>query len=81
MKHTKGPWLVHYDEPMAVIADEEGDDIAEVYNTDDAQLMAAAPELLEALERLIDLVLIGRWDKLEDATEHARVAIAKTKGE
>lgn len=47
------------------------------------RLIAAAPELLEALQALIDMdVAYQRGPKVEDAVEAARAAIAKaTTGE
>jgi hypothetical protein len=49
-----------------------------------ARLIAAAPDLLEALELMLDRFRdtegsYGQWE--EEATENARAAIAKARGE
>ena len=58
MKHTPGPWRVDYamgirganNVPLAYVLSDSSSD-----STPDAQLIAAAPELLEALEMLITI--------------------------
>ena len=73
MTHTPGPWTAdgHFieatsDRTIAFLCDDATDD--------DARLIAAAPELLEALERIVK----------ETATSHvtkaAKAAIAKARG-
>lgn len=48
---------------------------------EDARLIAAAPELLEALKSLIDMdVAYNRGPVVEDAVTKARAAIAKAEG-
>lgn len=54
------------------------------FNPDDARLMAAVPELLEALEELLhapDPDEVGDFTPLYRAITKARAAIAKAKGE
>lgn len=54
------------------------------FNPDDARLMAAAPELLEALEKLTEYcsAYVVEWDELgNQCMDIARAAIAKAKGE
>ena len=67
-----------------VIFNEDGGDNREECHAD-ANLIAAAPELLEALERLnlvIGLTPIkGNLEAVQDACDIARAAIAKAKGE
>ena len=67
-EHTKGPWLQHEDYPRVVVAaaepttsllaldmtdGTEEDPIAIIASDADARLIAAAPELLAALLRLV----------------------------
>lgn len=49
-----------------------------------ANLIAAAPDLLEALERIMDLGIVEHqvgWPELELALSMSRVAISKARGE
>jgi hypothetical protein len=46
-----------------------------------ASLIAAAPELLDALERVVYLHYNGSVRQVEDAMIHAQKAIEKAKGE
>jgi hypothetical protein len=102
MSHTKGPWAASehgaygdYDGNSIVIL---GDDlrIAVVLGYDtketraNARLIAAAPELLEALEAMIEwdareedhaIGFYDRMDLCKLAFEKARGAVAKAKGE
>ena len=90
--HTPGPWWVSDTNwatgyrIQAVVSAVDGDDIAQVTNVPDARLIAAAPELLEALEHIASVDLRG-----SDALEHlvtlargiqiaARKAVQKAKG-
>lgn len=89
MSHTPGPWEA-FDEWESMddyLSPPEGEppmvkigDICYVVPTnDDAHLIAAAPELLEALEEIIGN---GRDAELDSFTvQIARAAIAKAKGE
>jgi hypothetical protein len=58
MAHTPGPWQVNYRRITPVNARQDGsDDICHVYGDDEvdmanARLIAASPELLEALKRI-----------------------------
>lgn len=45
-----------------------------------ARLIAAAPDLLEALEALLDYAESG-WDHFPDVSVNARAAIARARGE
>lgn len=93
--HTPGPWVVadgHYPSFKNVVGPSfkisavmwatdlnEGDYEA---RTADLHLIAAAPDLLEALERLSDQC--DRWryldQKITDAEKNARAVINKAKG-
>lgn len=82
-KHTPGPW---YSKPTAgdhgqhLIFSEQSDapTVAVVYNDNgDADIIAAAPELLAALEDL--RASVQKWAPQIDQSR-ARYAIAKAKG-
>lgn len=92
-KHTPGPWhIARFDATTVEIRSERGLIVAEVGNTsteDDAnaRLIAAAPELLSALQRIADRNLtylsgkvMGDQISYEDVAA-ARAAIAKATGE
>jgi hypothetical protein len=74
--HTPGPWHLNGGKPYWI---EGADDlhVADVATYADARLSAAAPELLEALEYIMDSTNYN----LMDAATKARAAIAKARGE
>ncbi len=81
-KHTPGPWYA--DEEQSVIdgivipfVHVDGKKIAEVNTIANARLIAAAPELLEALERLI--LICEAYNGLE--AKKSRAIVAKARGE
>lgn len=83
-KHTPGPLAAYCDEQECcwMVVDSEKDVIACVDSEANARLIAAAPELLEALTKLasIDFGSHG-WDEFaENAARAARAAIAKATG-
>jgi len=85
MKHTPGPWRVDYamgirgadDMPIAYVLSDTS-----IIPTPDAQLMAAAPELLEALEMLLTIepnyFSANAYER--SLWENARETIAKATG-
>ena len=84
MSHTPGPWSVHskFVGPLAVEADDVT--VAHVGHKDwdtcaaNAELIAASPDLLAALERAIpEIAVVG----IPDLLEQARAAIKKARGE
>lgn len=90
-KHTPGPWLVDHDtditgsESSPEIGCVGKVDIAHVYlravpgkTEANARLIAAAPDLLEALKAVLNSCLDSRG--LADAYKQARAAIAKAEG-
>lgn len=86
-QHTPGPWYLDaHDERGWFLLSESGPDImAEPFDCADAdaRLIAAAPDLLSALEGMLehaDMGEINDEDTLE-AVNAARAAIAKAKGE
>lgn len=100
-KHTLGPWKYDpiYDDgsmlkerslPARIIAGSDQDvavfTLEGVPSYADALLIAAAPELLEALHCLTAVIGLteidrGNLEALEEAYDMARAAIAKAKGE
>lgn len=99
MKHTQGPWRIgrymaadgNCEGPIRVW-DANGNVVADVPHTDqgweDAQLIAAAPELLDALEALAADVAAaaesetheGRAVYLRNAASEARELLARIEG-
>lgn len=87
-QHTPGPWHVrnngpHPNNPKTINYDiawsNAGELVAEhVYEESDARLIAAAPDLLEALERLVEFVA-ARDSTVYLVEQYA--AIAKARGE
>jgi len=82
-KHTPGPWKAHAE--GGTVFGELGLLIASTpdRNAENARLIAAAPELLEALECLLSLGAsehFGKWDDWEEV-KAAKAAIAKAQGE
>ena len=89
-KHTPGPWM--FDATLKGDGSFGGSYIvsnnakrtwplAEVYSEDNARLIAAAPELLEALmDALKDLEALSQWDNASACARKARAAIAKATG-
>ena len=84
MSHTPGPWNLERDcngVPEFVF----GGDVCvcdfgiEAPKPEDARLIAAAPELYEALENLIDFLFHGKKDR--QMILRAKAALAKARGE
>lgn len=85
LKHTPGPWIVGDDEDSDyfLVGPHDGDEtvyhpVVKLHDQYNAYLIAAAPELLEALQRMV------RFLEVEDAhlanfgeVEAARASIAK----
>ena len=79
-EHTPGPWTP-YGLDWRMVVDKDSEVIADVRTHDaDARLIAAAPDLLAALEALMTEACddIAHQD---EHTEAAEAAIAKAKGE
>lgn len=94
MTHTPGPWRVSTSKIRRVItghgivicnavmrhaATEKTKDAIEAEAISNARVIAAAPELLEALDNLVIGIGMG-WD-LEGMIDVARAAIAKARGQ
>ena len=102
MTHTPGPWRITtdfigvYDSEARRIANMDSDgapDFSEDETLANARLMAAAPEMLAALEAVIDDLREGIQDALDNGASefwvanarkrllNARAAIRKARGE
>jgi hypothetical protein len=89
MKHTPGPWRTNGSfnvecnpETLYLVRNNTGGSKAGELRAN-ANLIASAPDLLEALEMLIDMLdYNGNIDIVRDEgpIEDARIAIAKAKG-
>lgn len=88
-KHTPGPWIARKVEGAgwpgqrgyAIDFNEDQEQVVDfVYEEADALLIAAAPELLEALEYVLSVTIFAGNDG-EDAEKKARSAIARARGE
>jgi len=82
-KHTQGPWLLDISDHDAAI--HAGGTIAMVDDTmvywkRNAHLIAAAPDLLAALENVVASSNANDGDSLVNAIQAARAAISKAKG-
>jgi hypothetical protein len=84
-QHTPGPWTLNPARSTRVdlIDNAKGEAVGEIIWVDtrkpaDARLIAAAPDLLEALERILRDV---PCDGLDEWEGQARAAIAKATGE
>jgi hypothetical protein len=88
-KHTPGPWTQYRDSRgyVRIQSNVQGGPVAfieEMNNTGgteqdhaNARLIAAAPELLEALERITRVASVELTGRRDDVLEQARAAIAK----
>lgn len=83
-QHTPGPWTVEHEAGRACITGADMIVIEEAVTRRraDISLIAAAPELLEALERVDEMLpLLARADSRAEARALIRAAIAKARGE
>jgi hypothetical protein len=78
-KHTPGPWEVHPLAPLAVHQPEYECWIPQ--SKADARLIAAAPELLEALQAIVNSAAANQAAVIYPLIDDARAAIAKATGE
>ena len=96
-KHTKGPWVIHTyartDKPQGkgygsnyhyTVASQDGDPIYSSKNQANINLIAAAPEMLEALEFLFANISTDEMQRLEDRRDanfvRLEALIAKARG-
>lgn len=90
-QHTPGPWRIEDKERILSDCPEfrimcsdgyiAGVDSTRAENAANARLIAAAPELLEALEAIIASADAGNAAILNRLLDQARAAIAKARGE
>lgn len=82
-KHSPAPWdLNKRTDGFNIVDGDNSGFVAHVPKQDNAHLIAAAPELLEALIEMQRNGLKQGWnDKYESSMEKTRLAIAKALGE
>lgn len=88
MAHTPGPWTARQCDGQILLNGSNCYEVREVFNPqggfnpEDILLMAAAPELLRELKRLLPLweEAIGYEDDYMDMGDAARAAIAEAEG-
>jgi phage-related baseplate assembly protein len=82
--HTPGPWDFHIAdnaEPFHIAIEANDERIADVYGKANARLIAAAPDMLEALRVLLAMYDEGRLlSAISHQVNFARVAITKAEG-
>ena len=88
--HTEGPWAIYVNAPSDIVIrkmSKDGYELCSIARVSsgyaNTRLIAAAPELLEALEQMVSVFLDteGRHGESEnDAMDAASAAIAKAKG-
>ena len=72
-KGTQGPWVKHDTESYAEILGSDGTVLAMVRTHDDARLIAAAPDLLQAL---IYAVNFGSKGEIDDDGPHQGMSVS-----
>ena len=90
-QHTPGPWRVTYDGTAYFVQEHLKTEVLSVdehgnpcewskEREDNARLISAAPELLEALEEIVSAADGDGWNQLDGNLRKARAAIAKATG-
>lgn len=90
MNHTPAPWLYDHRDNQALIVDNQGFTVVELSTlenstahssiADNARLIAAAPDLLTALQDLLKVVNVRIDDPRIEQFDAARAAINKATG-
>lgn len=84
-KHTPGPWVARQcGKAWAIDFNEDQEQVVDyVYEEEDAHLIAAAPDLLEACSDMLALLESEYMpsDESLSAMDKARATIAKARGE
>ena len=83
MKEFKGiPGSWHYDDELGGVYSNGDQFVCDVTNKDDANVIAAAPELLEALQKMLSKAYKQNWnDAYLEVIKSAQDAINKALGE
>lgn len=83
MSHTKGPWSVERERGQYIVTSPSGGEVARIakwtsaVELDDARLIAAAPDLLEALRKLGNEAT-GMWAMANpDAHGHTNLSVLR----
>ena len=86
-KHTPGPWAIYVNAPSDIVIrkmSKDGYELCSIARVSsgyaNARLIAAAPELLEALQKIAGNTY-DEWTNGAEAARIARAAIAKATGE
>jgi hypothetical protein len=90
-RHTPAPWAIEFGIRSAAILDSATNEIAvveigihdaetEAELRTNAQLIATAPDLLDALQKLVDANLNGSLFVVADAVSNAKSVITKATG-
>lgn len=74
-KGTPGPW--HYDDELGGVYSKSCLFVGDITDKDNAKLIAAAPDLLKALQ----LIMSGDFHMPKESADVARLAISKALGE
>lgn len=90
-KHTPGPWV--YEESSGYVRCHDGSAVADAYESLEkpqsdinGRLIAAAPDLLHALETLVNAAYniggenVTGWERLEHAADAGVAAVVKATG-
>lgn len=83
MAHTKGPWIYgvwETDKHFSILQADSLEQVAATKTKENAQLIAAAPELLEALECMYEVFGMEYGCENMESVQMAIKAIAKAKG-
>jgi len=76
-KFTPGPWKIGaYESGRMAVDGANGEEVTGYIDIEDAHLIAAAPDLYNALEEVIRIS-----DRKHDAWDKAKAALAKARGE
>lgn len=79
-KGTPGPWNVQFTDEIYAGDGVDNEQVATANDCHDACLIAAAPELLQSLQKLMKAMEYGNYIGLRGAEADARAAIAKALG-
>jgi hypothetical protein len=80
-QHTPGPWRIGaYESGQMAVDGANGEQVTGFIAPSDAILIAAAPELLEALRNIVSASLRHGLEESDFVVEQARAAIAKATG-